>query len=104
MTEPSGIKNDQEKAPMSLLDYYALEQIALVLKFGAQKYAPHNWRNGFQFTRLTDASLRHIGQWLSGEDKDQESGISHIAHAACSMLFLLWMERNKPELDDRWKR
>jgi hypothetical protein len=38
-----------------------------------------------------------------GEDYDQESQLPHAAHAMCSLMFLLWMMRNRPDLDDRWR-
>ena len=38
-----------------------------------------------------------------GEDKDPESGLSHLAHAACCIMFLLEFEKTHPELDDRYK-
>lgn len=96
-----GLKLDNGKAPMSLLDRHALEQIAMVLKFGAAKYERDNWRKGISYTRLTDAALRHIFAFVDGEDKDPESNLSHIAHAGCCILFLLRMIRDRRDLDDR---
>ena len=101
--EEGGIKEDNGKAPLSLLDREALEQIAQVLRFGATKYSPHNWRSGIRYTRLTDAALRHLFAFVDGEDLDPETGISHVAHAGCCIMFLLWMVRHRPDLDDRHK-
>lgn len=89
---------------MSLLDRYALEQIANVLAFGAKKYAKHNWRKGLEYSRLLDAALRHLLAFADGEDNDPESGLSHIAHAGCCVMFLLWMSRNRTDLDDRGEK
>lgn len=97
----SGRKDDTDKPPMSLLDRYALEQIANVLAFGAKKYAKHNWRKGLEYSRLLDAALRHLLAFADGEDNDPESGFSHIAHAGCCIMFLLWMSKNRTDLDDR---
>lgn len=97
------VKHDQGKAPMSLLSREALEQIALVMEFGRQKYAAHNWRQGFTWSRPLSAALRHLMAFNDGEDKDPESGLSHLAHAACCIMFLLEFEKTHPELDDRWK-
>jgi hypothetical protein len=88
---------------MSLLDRKALESIAEVLAFGAEKYAAHNWRAGFNHTRLSDAALRHIFAWIDGEDADPESGLSHIAHAQCCLMFLQRLIIEKPERDDRYR-
>jgi hypothetical protein len=99
----TGLKADAEKPPVELLDPYALEQIALVLKFGALKYHEHNWRGGIRFTRLLGAAMRHTLAILRGEDNDPESGLPHAAHLACCAVFLIWMMKHRPDLDDRWK-
>lgn len=98
-----GMKNDGGKPPMSLIDRSALEQIANVLAFGAQKYDAHNWRQGIAYSRLIDAALRHLYAFADGEDLDPESGLPHIAHAGCCVVFLLGMMKAHPELDDRYK-
>ena len=97
-----GNKFDAGKPPMSLLDPYAMTEIAKVLAFGAEKYHRHNWRGGISYSRLTDAALRHIMAFNGGEDVDPESGLSHVAHASCCLMFLLWMAENRCDLDDRY--
>lgn len=97
-----GIKHDAGKAPLSLMDRYAMEQIGAVLAFGAKKYAAHNWRGGIAYSRLLDAALRHLYAFADGEDLDAESGLPHVAHAGCCIVFLLGMMRHRPDLDDRW--
>jgi hypothetical protein len=99
----AGIKHDTGKAPMSLLSHEALHQTAMVLEFGRQKYAAHNWRNGFEWSRPLSAAMRHLTAFIDGEDKDPESGLSHLAHAMCCVMFVLEFEKTHPELDDRWK-
>jgi hypothetical protein len=80
-----------------------MNQTAAVLKFGAIKYAEHNWRKGFAWSRPLAAAMRHILAFNAGEDKDPESGLSHLAHAACCIMFLLEFEKTHRELDDRYK-
>lgn len=101
-TSEAGQKLDNGKPPMDLLDAHALEQIARVLAFGAVKYNAHNWRGGIRYSRLIAAALRHIHAFNDGVDKDPETGLSHIAHAGCCIMFLLWMEHMRPDMDDRW--
>ena len=61
-----------------------------VLGFGARKYAPDNWRTVPDARgRYFDAALRHLIAWQQGEQIDPESGLPHLAHAACCVLFLL---------------
>lgn len=101
--EKTALKFDQGKAPMSLLSSEALHQTAMVLAFGKEKYAAHNWRGGFEWSRPLSAALRHILAFQDGEDRDPESGLSHLAHAMCCLMFLLEFEKTHRELDDRWK-
>lgn len=100
--DSGAIKFDGDKPRMDLLDAYAIEQLAQVLTFGAQKYASHNWRKGISKSRLLAAAFRHLFAYLRGEDKDRESGLSHVAHAMCCCMFLLGLE-HRADLDDRWK-
>jgi len=99
----NGKKYDKGKPPMALLPHYPLREIAAVLGFGAQKYNAHNWRKGIDWSREMSALLRHLGAFNEGEDLDPESGLPHLAHAGCCLLFLMEFTRTHPELDDRWK-
>ena len=103
--KPQGtaLKFDQDKLPLNLLSTEAMNQTAAVLAFGAQKYAEHNWRKGFTWSRPLAAAMRHITAFNDCEDRDPESGLSHLAHAACCIMFLLEFEKTHPELDDRFK-
>ena len=60
-----------------------------------------NWARGFKRSRLFGALLRHVFASLRGEDKDSESGLSHMAHAGCCVLFILFAERVGVGEDDR---
>lgn len=97
------VKNDSLKPRMDLLPSYPLEEVACVLGFGAEKYGDHNWRHGMVWSRLYASALRHLLSWNAGEDKDPETGRSHLAHACCCLLFLLQYERDHPHLDNRFK-
>lgn len=99
----TGVKHDQEKIQVELLDPLALEGLAKVLTFGAKKYAAHNWRGGFKWSRLIGALFRHGFAILRGEDNDPESGLPHIDHLGCCWMFLSNMMKTRPDLDDRWK-
>ena len=81
-----GLKFDQGKPMMSLIDPSFLTGVAQVLTFGANKYGKHNWRNGIHISRLVDAALRHINAFNSGLDLDEESGLEHLYHATCCLM------------------
>lgn len=103
LAKGNAIKFDTDKLPLNLLSTEAMNQTAAVLKFGAKKYAEHNWRAGFTWSRPLAAAMRHLTAFNDGEDKDPESGLSHLAHAACCIMFLLEFEKTHKELDDRYK-
>lgn len=98
-----GRKDDQGKPRMELLPGDALNEIAKVLSFGAAKYTSRNWERGMKWGRPFGALMRHMWAWWQGEDKDAETGLSHLAHAACCILFLLSYELRKTGEDDRPK-
>jgi len=102
MVKKTAMKNDLNKAPMHLLDRSAMQAMAHSLGHGQGKYGPDNWRHGIEYTRLISAAMRHMFAIADGEDLDQESGELHAAHAMCNMMFLIWMMRNRPDLDDRF--
>jgi len=96
-----GVKDDHGKAPWHLLPPDAMEEVLNVLSYGADKYAPRNWEKGMDWSRPFSAMMRHMWAWWSGEDNDRESGLSHLAHAACCVLFLLAYNKRFDGYDDR---
>lgn len=101
MTE--GMKHDQGKPQMDLISPEFLFGLARVLTMGAQKYSSWNWAKGIALMRVFGALQRHLWAWAGGEDNDQESGLSHLDHASCELMFLRTLSVKKPELDDRYK-
>lgn len=90
------------KVPLGLIPPHAMEQTAWVHKLGADKYGPWNWREtGVCASTYVNAILRHLNAWRDGEDLDPESGISHLAHIACSCNILMDAEYCSKLQDDR---
>jgi len=98
----AGAKFDGEKIPLQLLPTEALWEVGKVLAHGEKKYAAWNWKKGMHWSRLYGAALRHLFTWVEGESKDKESNLSHLAHCACCILFLLTYEILNIGIDDRW--
>lgn len=94
-------KFDAEKVRLELFHFGALEEIGKVLTFGAVKYGADNWRLGMSWRRLIGAALRHIFAFARGQDRDPETGLSHLAHAGCCIVFLLGYQINRLGVDDR---
>lgn len=103
MAESTGVKHDQEKPDMALLSSIALVKIAEVMTFGKKKYSAHNWRGGFSWSRVLSAAFRHLVAYIGGQDKDPETGLSHLAHLGCCIMFLLEFEETHKDKDDRYK-
>ena len=88
-TKSVGRKYDGDKLEYGLLPPFALEETVKVLTFGAQKYERGNWQKvPDSKRRYFDAMERHIWAWKKGEQIDPESGIHHLAHAMCCLMFL----------------
>ena len=96
----TGLKFDSEKPRMDLLPPKAIFEVAKVLGFGAEKYGAENWRllDNLQ-GRYTAGALRHIFAHMDGEKLDSESGISHLAHALCCLLFKLEVELENAQIE-----
>ncbi len=89
----SGRKDDRDKLRWSLVPWGQMTAVVRVLKFGADKYGEGNWKNLSDFrTRYFDAALRHLMAWNEGESVDPDTGESHLAHAVCCLLFLMWKD------------
>lgn len=95
------IKFDTDKPPVGLVPSSAMLEEAMVMAYGEKKYGRDNWRGGMAWTRLIDASLRHILAFKEGEDFDPETGLHHLAHARCCLAFLIEYHKTHPNLDDR---
>ena len=95
------MKYDGEKVRLDLLPADPIIDVGKVLTYGAKKYSERNWERGLAWSRCYGAALRHLLAWHKGETNDPETGLNHLAHAACEILFLLEFSRTHPELDDR---
>lgn len=89
-----GVKFDGGKLRYSLLPQGTVGKVVEVLEFGARKYAADNWKHVPDArARYYDATQRHIDAWWNGEHADPETGLPHLAHAVCCLLFLMWFEQ-----------
>ena len=88
-----GRKDDSSKRRYSLLPKGAVNSVVDVLEFGSKKYADNNWQKVPDAkTRYYDAAMRHLDAWLNGDLKDAETGLPHLAHAICCLMFLMWFD------------
>lgn len=89
----AGMKFDNGKPDWSLLPMHLLEDTVKVLTFGAQKYDRDNWQKVENpKERYYAALMRHLVAYNAGIPHDEETGISHLAHAMCCITFLKHFE------------
>jgi hypothetical protein len=98
-----GRKFDNGKLEWSHFLWDEAEEIMEILQFGAKKYA---WGN-FAYVpnareRYFSALIRHVKAWNKGEEADPETGKSHLAHAGCCLMFLMYLDNheNDPKLGE----
>lgn len=100
-----GRKDDGGKTPYHLIAPELLEGVGQVLDFGAKKYSERNWEMGMNWSRPFSALMRHMWAWWNPftPSTDQETGMSHLWHAGCCLMFLIAYEQRQIGKDDRPK-
>jgi hypothetical protein len=69
----------------------AVEEVVKVMDFGAQKYARDSWMQVPNAQRrYIAAAYRHLFEYFFLRRRnDDESGLHHLAHAVCCLLFVI---------------
>lgn len=105
VTDPeTGGQKGQKLAQLGALDPLALMEVAEVAGFGGQKYERYNFAKGYKWSLSYDALQRHLHLFWAGENRDKESGLFHLAHAAWHCLALLTFYLRGKGTDDRFPR
>ena len=83
-------KADKGKPRFNLIPLHHLEGVAMIREYGVNKYGTRDgWRDVTNAKeRYEEAMTRHWFAYLSGEELDEESGLPHIDHVICNLLFL----------------
>jgi hypothetical protein len=99
---PTGSKRFNEGKPeVSQLDPKFILDLADLMTVSAKKYGKFNWAHGQYYSTPYDSCMRHLLKFQLGQDIDEESGKSHLIHAAANLMILYCSQLRKPELDDR---
>lgn len=89
-----GKKNDEGKARWDLIDLGFVQEGVDVLTFGAEQYGENNWQEVENAeNRYFAALMRHLVAYRNGETQDPDTGMSHLAHALCNLMFLRHFEK-----------
>lgn len=79
---------DGSKCRYDLISPAALRGMAWVLAFGARKHGEQDWLNGeLSLKDNLRAAVKHLLAYAEGEEFDGESGLPHIDHALCRLMF-----------------
>ncbi len=83
------------KPMFSLLEPDFLKEMADILTSGAEKYSKDNWKKcKYKDKNLyVDAAMRHFESYRAGKMTDDETGKHELAHTACNLMFLMYMEK-----------
>ena len=91
----TGGQKGSKLARFALIPAEFLWALAEHYGLGARKYDDRNWERGYKWSLSVDALLRHLNQWLMGEDNDEETGSNHliaVAWHACALF--IFQRRN----------
>lgn len=103
-TSSTGGEKGVKPQRYDLIPIGPLNQLATLYGNGAAKYAAHNFRKGYEWSKSYAAAMRHMTSFWNGEDIDPEMGVPHVICAAFHMFALAEFMEFHQEFDDRFKR
>lgn len=101
VTSETGGQKGSKLARYDLIPADALRQVAELYGKGAEKYAPRNWENGYDWSLSFAALQRHAWQFWNGEDTDTETQQHHMTSVIFHALALITFGDTHPGYDDR---
>lgn len=87
-----------------LIPVEALATVARLYGRGAEKYAEHNWRRGYEWSKSYAAMQRHANAFWNGEDIDPEMQLPHLSSVIFHALTLITFMEEQPAFDDRYSK
>lgn len=95
MRKKKALRYNAAKRRWSLVHFRSLEPMVQVLEFGADKYAPDNWKNEMDKKQILESLTRHLAALMDGERNDPESGLPHIGHIMANGMFFAFHDEQK---------
>jgi len=90
------------KPNLSILPFAPLYEAIPAIYEGRRKYGYWNWRSEeISETIYADAAIRHLMQWIAGEDVDPDSGVHHVSKAIAGLLVVRDAMLHGTSIDDR---
>lgn len=103
VTSSTGASKGTKEERFDLIPVPALTYLARLYGKGAEKYAAHNWRLGYDWSKSYAAAQRHLNAFWAGEDIDPETQVPHVINVAFHMFALATYLTEHPEFDDRFE-
>jgi hypothetical protein len=101
-TSSTGGEKGMKPERYDLIPVEALASVARLYGEGAKKYAEHNWRKGYEWSKSYAALHRHLAEFWKGVDIDPETGQPHLAAVVFHAFTLLTFMDEHPGFDDRY--
>jgi hypothetical protein len=101
-TSSTGGEKGTKQERFDLIPVEALATVATLYGRGAAKYAEHNWRKGYEWSKSYAALQRHANAFWRGEDIDPEMELPHMAAVAFHALTLITFMQEQQGFDDRY--
>lgn len=93
------VKDIKGKTRVELVPYDAIEAIARARQYGVNKYGTEwEWYDHGNTEDFIAAAIRHLYKWNDARrldnrtEADEESGLSHLDHAICSIAMAVALE------------
>lgn len=102
-TSSTGGQKGSKAQRYDLIPTEPLSLLATLYGRGAEKYDDDNWRKGYDWKLSYAALQRHLNQFWSGEDIDDEMQTPHVINAAWHCFALAQFMIDHPEFDSRSK-
>lgn len=90
---PMLLREDKSQKPDFVylgMMYGALDRVVRRFMMGEEKYARGNWREAKEVLTYQQSAIRHLMQYLSGDDTED-----HLAATAANVLILIDLEEQK---------
>lgn len=79
----------------------AFHALSAATECGSEKYAPHDWYVGQDFSILLNSAIRHVWAYVQGDDVDDESGLPVLWHALWNLCAIeTFLAEEREDLDD----
>lgn len=90
------------KPNLALVPAATMIYLAIGHEPGAVKYGPFNWReNKVEVMTYIAAVMRHLVEWVDGQETAHDTGQPHLAHALASLSVLVDAIECGMDIDNR---